>query len=145
MGRVHAPVGSTATFRLHLWPEPYGIASLRALPDMAGLLRADGAPTFVVAGHGEISVMAPEAAIDALGELVERHERGWRALTFDAVLDLSTIGLLAAATRALAAVEIPVMAFSSHDTDHLLVPAGQVTRALVALGNADLESFFSAR
>jgi hypothetical protein len=142
---VRAPLPPGTTLRLRLWPEPFGVARLRSLPDPAGLLRPDGPPVMIFAGHGEISVLAPEAAIDALGDLVERHERGWRALTLDAVLDLSTVGLLAAAARALASVEIPVMAFSSHDTDHLLVPAAQVGRAVVALGSAGLERFLGER
>lgn len=138
---MHAPVGSTATFRLHLWPEPFGVARLSALPAGGDVIRSAGPPVALIGGHDEISLLAPETVIDALGELVERHERGWRALTFDAVFDLSTVGLLAAVTRALAAVEIPVMAFSSHDTDHLLVPAAQVGRALIALHQAGLERF----
>jgi hypothetical protein len=134
-------VRESSTFRLHLWPEPYGIARLRSLAAGTGLLACDGPPVALVGGHGELSLLAPEAVIDALGDAVEQHQRGWRALTFDAVFDLSTVGLLSEVTRALASVEIPLMVISSHDTDHVLVPGARVGHALAALGQIDLERF----
>ena len=129
------------TMRLHLWPETYGVATLGAVPALTAWLLPDGPPIALVVGHDEVSVLAPEGVIDALGDAVTRHDRGWRALTFDAVFPLSTIGLLAAASRALAEVGVPVMVFSSHETDHLLVPAKQLGRTLAALGQAKLERF----
>jgi hypothetical protein len=131
------------TLRLHLWPEAYGVATLSEVPELTAWLLADGPPVSLVVGHGEISVLAPETVIDALGDAVAGHDRGWRALTFDAVFPLSTIGLLAAAARALAEVGVPVMAFSSRETDHLLVPGKHVGRALAALGQARLGRFVS--
>ena len=129
------------TLRVHLWPEPYGVATLSMVPEITSWLLPDGPPVSLVVGHDEVSVLAPESVIDALGDAVARHDRGWRALTFDAVFALSTIGLLAAATRALAEVGVPVMVFSSHETDHLLVPAAQIGRTLAALSQAKLERF----
>jgi len=138
---VHAPVGSTATFRLHLWPEPFGVARLSALPAGGDVIRSAGPPVALIGGHDEISLLAPETVIDGLGDLVERHDRGWRAITFDAVFELSTVGLLAAASRVLAEIGIPVMVISSHDTDHLLVPGTRLGQALAALSQARLERF----
>jgi len=129
--------------RVRLWPERYGIATLAAVPAITSWLLPEGAPVSLVAGHGEVSVLAPETVVDALGDAVTRHDRGWRALTFDAEFPLATVGLLAAATRVLAEVGVPVMAFSSHATDHLLVPERHVERALAALGQARLERFVS--
>ena len=129
------------TLRVHLWPEPYGVATLSIVPEITSWLLPDGPPVSVVVGHGEVSVLAPDTVIDAFGDAVARHDRGWRALTFDAVFPLGTIGLLAATSRALAEVGVPVMVFSSHETDHVLVPAQQIGRALMALGQARLERF----
>jgi len=126
-------------FALQLWPEPYAVARLRRPPDPWPRLDAAAPPVAVVIGNGEVSVIAPEAAVDALGEIVEKASRGWRAITIDAVLPLETVGVLAAVSRALADVGIPVMAFASHDTDHFLVPAASLGRALAALGSARLE------
>jgi hypothetical protein len=131
------------TLRVHLWPEAYGVATLREVPALTSWLLADGPPVALVVGHGEVSVLAPDTVIDAFGDAVTRHDRGWRALTFDAVFPLGTIGLLAAASRALAEVGVPVMVFSSHETDHVLVPDTQIGRALMALGQAQLGRFVS--
>ena len=131
--------------RLHLWPELYGVARLRALPGGVEALRREGPPVALIAGHDEVSLLAPEAVIDALGDLVERHDRGWRALTFDAVFDLTTVGVLAVIARALASVDIPVMVISSHDTDHVLVPGARIGHALAALGQIDLGRFVATR
>jgi len=134
-------MGEHGTFKVHLWTEPYGLATLSGVPALTSWLLPEGPPVSLVVGHGEVSVFGPESVIDALGDAVVRHDRGWRALTFDAVFPLTTIGLLAAATRALAEVGVPVMAFSSHATDHLLVPGKHIGRALAALGQARLERF----
>jgi hypothetical protein len=131
------------TLRLHLWPEAYGVATLSEVPELTAWLLPEGPPVSLVVGHGEISVLAPETVIDALGDAIASHDRGWRALTFDAVFPLSTIGLLAAAARALAEVGVPVMVFSSRETDHFLVPGKHVGRTLAALGQARLDRFVS--
>ena len=72
---------------------------------------------------------------------MERVSAGWRALTVEAVFPLATVGLLAVVSRALADVGVPVMVFSSHDTDHFLVPDEHLGRALAALSQARLERF----
>lgn len=129
---------------MHLWPEPYGVATLTEVPEITSWLLPDGPPVSVVVGHGEVSVLAPETVIDALGDVVDHHDRGWRALTLDAVFSLSTVGLLAAVSRALAAVGVPVIVFSSHNTDHLLVPGTAVGRTLATLHQANLDRFMAA-
>ena len=126
---------------MRLWPDAYGVATLSGVPAIASWLLPEGPPVSLVVGHGEVSVLGPETVIDALGDAVVRHDRGWRALTFDAEFPLAMIGLLAAATRVLAEVGVPGMAFSSHATDHLLVPEKHVGRALAALGQARLDRF----
>ena len=72
---------------------------------------------------------------------MERASEGWRAITVEANVPLETIGLLAVASRALADVGVPVLVFSSHDTDHFLVPAILLGRALAVLNQAGLERF----
>jgi hypothetical protein len=135
----------TGMLRLRLWPEPFGIARLRGVPSIAGLMQAGGPPVALITGHDEVSLLAPEALIDSLGELASSHQRGWRALTFDAVFELSAVGLLAEVAHTLASVDIPVMVISSHDTDHVLVPGARIGHALMALGQIDLERFLRDR
>jgi hypothetical protein len=133
--RDKQPVG------LRLWPQPYAVARLFGVPDPLPRLSASDAPVALIVGHDEVSLLAPEEIVRALGSLVERASEGWRAFTVEAVLPLETVGLLAVASRTLADVEVPVMVFSSHDTDHFLVPGRLLGRALAALGQAGLEHF----
>ena len=88
----------------------------------------------------EVSLLAPEEVIQAAAS-VEHVSAGWRALTVEAVFPLGTVGFLAVVSRALAEVSVPVMVFSSHDTDHFLVPSEHLGRALAALNQARLGRF----
>ncbi len=126
---------------VHLWEPIYAVARLRAVPDPLPALDAGGAPASLLVGHNEVSLIAPEPLVDAVAEWVEEVARGWRAFTLEAVVPFSTIGLLAAAARALADVEVPVLVLSSHDTDHFLVPGEHLGRALVVLHQAGLEKY----
>jgi uncharacterized protein len=127
--------------RLHLWPETYVVARLRTVPEAAMLAAPRGSPVCVIVGHDEISVIAPEASVVRLGDAMESVSGGWRAITLDVLLRHDTVGVLAAMSEALAGVGVPVMVFSSFDTDHLLVPADRLGRALAALNSVDFERF----
>jgi hypothetical protein len=127
--------------RLRLWPERYVVARLRAVPADFRLPSPEGPPVCLVVGHGEVSVLAPEALVSSFGDEVQEISPGWRAVTIESVISLATVGLLAAASRALAQVGVPVMAFASHDTDHFLIPGAMVGRALAALNQVELERF----
>lgn len=126
---------------VRLWPQRYAVALLSALPGKELPMAADGPPMALVAGNDEVSILAPEAVVDGLGELVERWHPGWRAITLDAVFPPETVGVMAAVSRALADIGVPVMVFASHDTDHLLVPEAHLGRALAALHQVRLDRF----
>ncbi|OFV82589.1 MAG: hypothetical protein A2Y78_06970 [Acidobacteria bacterium RBG_13_68_16] len=130
---------------LRLWPQTYSVARLLGVPDPLPRLSTADAPVALIVGHDEVSLLAPEEVVRELGSLVERASEGWRAFTVEAVVPLETIGLLAVASRALADVGVPVMVFSSHDTDHFLVPARFLGRALAVLNQAGLERFLPER
>jgi hypothetical protein len=51
-------------------------------------------------------------------------------------LDLALTGVLAALVGPLAEARVNVIAFSTYDTDHLLVPAVRLTEAQAALHRA---------
>jgi hypothetical protein len=135
---------ATPPVGLRLWPQPYAVARLRAVPEPFPRLSAADPPVALIVGHDEVSVLAPEGMVRELGALVERSSEGWRALTLEAVFPLGTVGVLAAASRTLAEVGVPVMVFSSHDTDHFLVPGPLLERTLAALHQARLERYFPA-
>ena len=132
------------TIGVRLWPQVYAIARLRTLPEPLPLPPADGAPVALIVGHDEVSLLAPEALVRRYAAIAEHVSDGWRALTLEAVFPPGTVGLLAVAGRALAEVGVPVMVFSSHDTDHFLVPAETLGRALAALNQARLGRFLKA-
>jgi hypothetical protein len=126
--------------RIVLWPEPYVVARFAVLPELPALA-PEGAPISLTVGHGEISLIAPQAVVENLAVAATALSSGWRALTLDVVFPLATVGVLAAIGGALARIGVPVLAFSSHDTDHLLVPASLLGRALAALGQIDMRRF----
>ncbi|MFH1177160.1 MAG: ACT domain-containing protein [Acidobacteriota bacterium] len=129
--------------RVRLWAQRYAIARLAAVPPGWTPPDAGGAPVCLVIGNGEVSFLAPEDLVERYQGLIEQLAGGWRAITLDAVLPLSTVGLLAAVSRALAEVGIPVLCFASHDTDHFLVPEAQLGRALAVLHQVDLDSLLA--
>jgi len=126
---------------IRLWAEAYAVARLRAVPKLMPETLPTGAPVALIVGHDEVSLLGPEELVQSLGALVEHVSGGWRALTVEAVFPLETVGLLAVVSRALAEVSVPVMVFSSHDTDHFMVPAEHLGRALAALNQVRLERF----
>lgn len=123
--------------RVTLWPPRYGVAALASLPPLPEP-GAGSPPLMVVQETNEITLAAPEEVLNALGSTVLRRSQGWRALTIEGVFPLEAVGVLAALTRALAEARVPVMAFSSFGTDHLLVPEAQLGRALAALAQVTL-------
>ncbi len=139
------PSPPESTIGVRLWPEVYAIARLRAVPEPFPPLPADGAPVALIVGHDEVSLLAPEELVRSYSALVQETTTGWRALTLEAVFPPGTVGLLAVASRVLAEIGVPVMAFSSHDTDHFLVPAETLGRALAALSQARLGRFLARR
>ena len=131
------------TVGVRLWPQIYAIARLRSVPVRFPSLPPEGAPAALIVGHDEVSLLAPEELVRRYEAIADDVSRGWRALTLEAVFPPGTVGLLAVAGRALADVGVPVMVFSSHDTDHLLVPADTLGRALAALNQARLGRFLA--
>lgn len=125
--------------RLRLWSEPLVIARLAGVPAAVPSAAIDGPPVCLTVGHGEVTLVAPRAVVDGCGVTVEEVSDEWRAITLDVVLPFGAVGVLAAASRVLAEVGVSVVVLSSYRTDHLLVPARQVGRALAALRHANLE------
>lgn len=63
-------------------------------------------------------------------------ETAWRCLRVAGPLDTAVSGTLAALVDPLAAARVSVVAFSTYDTDYLLVPAVRLGEATVALERA---------
>lgn len=63
-------------------------------------------------------------------------ETDWRCLRIVGPLDLAVTGTLAALVEPLARARVNVVAFSTYDTDHVLVPAVRLVEATAALERA---------
>ncbi|MEW2382520.1 ACT domain-containing protein [Micromonospora sp. NPDC047707] len=118
-----------------LLPGEYAVCRLAAgsalPPALAGGL-SDGAVVTVSWTADGVSVIcpadrAPEQAV---------VETAWRCLRVAGPLDLAVSGTLAALVDPLAEARVSVVAFSTYDTDYLLVPAVRLDEAVTALDRA---------
>lgn len=64
---------------------------------------------------------------------------GWRLLTVRGPLEFDLTGVMAALAGELAAAGVTLLAVSTYDTDHVLVPAVDLDRAVNALREAGHE------
>ncbi|WP_433263822.1 ACT domain-containing protein [Actinosynnema sp. CS-041913] len=109
-------------------PGEYTVARLPAdAPVPAGLL--DHALVSVTRTPDELSIVCPsEHAPDT-----DAVQAGWRLLTVRGPLEFTLTGIMAALSGELAAAGVSLFALSTYDTDHLLVKASDLGRAVTAL------------
>jgi uncharacterized protein len=118
-------------------PGDYAIAKLSAgTAPPAGLFSAAGPGLVsVTSTPDEVSVVCPaELAPDT-----EAVDGGWRLLTVRGPLEFTLTGIMAALAGELAAAGVSLFAVSTYDTDHLLVKATDLDRAVRALTEAGHE------
>jgi hypothetical protein len=80
----------------------------------------------------EVSIMCPAAQAPE-GASVETP---WRCFRVSGPIDLALTGILASIISPLADARVNIFAFSTFDTDYLLVPAVRLTEAIAALTGA---------
>ena len=120
---------------LELLRDEYAVCRLpvgSALPD--GLLAhaGDGGVVSVTWTPDEVSIMCP--AVHAPdGASVETP---WRCFRVDGPINLALTGILASIASPLADARVNIFAFSTFDTDYLLVPSVRLTEAIAALTTA---------
>lgn len=116
-------------------PGEYAVVRLPAdapVPD--GLLDAPGLVS-VTRTPDELSIVCPvEHAPPAT-----TAQPGWRLLTVRGPLEFTLTGIMAALSGELAAAGVSLFALSTYDTDHLLVKAGDLARAVQALRSSGHE------
>ena len=116
---------------------PWRLAICRFAPDAplpAWMLHAEAQFWSLTRTPDELSVVCAE---DDLPPSVRAHaECGWRAFRVAGPLALDVPGVVAALTGPLAAAGVPVFVISTHDTDVLLVRAGDEPRARALLAGA---------
>ncbi|MCX6652314.1 MAG: ACT domain-containing protein [Methanomassiliicoccales archaeon] len=69
----------------------------------------------------------------------KKRKGRYRLLTFEVKLPQDLIGFLALVTDALAQVDVPVFVISSFETDHILIPREDLSRAVEALEGIGME------
>ena len=121
-----------------LRPGDYAMARLPAssLPAATGLFELAGsAMVSLTRTPDEISVVCPTEFVPA----AEQVDSGWRLLTVRGPLEFTLTGIMAALSGALAAAGVSLFALSTFDTDHVLVKAADLSRAIDALTEAGHE------
>jgi uncharacterized protein len=83
----------------------------------------------------ELSIVVPETDIPSKTRCV----RGWSCLKLEGTFELSSVGILASLTGALAHEGISVLALSTFETDYLLVKAEDLAHAIRALAEAGFQ------
>ena len=117
---------------LDLLPEEYAVcrlpagsalpASLSSGPDDKSVISVTWAPD-------ELSVICPTDRVPE-GATVEA---AWRCLRVVGPLDLALTGVLASLIGPLADARVNIVAFSTYDTDYLLIPQVRLTEAVDTL------------
>jgi hypothetical protein len=117
---------------LDLLPEEYAVcrlpagsalpASLSSGPDDKSVISVTWAPD-------ELSVICPADRVPD-GATVEAS---WRCLRVVGPLDLALTGVLASLIGPLAKARVNIVAFSTYDTDYLLIPQVRLSEAVATL------------
>jgi hypothetical protein len=103
--------------------------------EVPSLFDRGGAFVSVTSTPAEVSIVCPTDVAPAAGD----REDGWRLLTVRGPLEFTLTGIMAALAGELAAAGVSLFAISTYDTDHILVKATDLDRAVIALREAGHE------
>jgi len=118
-----------------LLPEEYAVCRLPAGSSVpAGLLSGPSDPGIVSVAWtaDEISIICPTDRVPAEATV----ETPWRCLQVAGPMDLALTGILASLVVPLADARVNIVAFSTYDTDYVLVPSVRLAEALASLTHA---------
>lgn len=114
--------------------EDYTVARLPGGTPPPQLLETTGLVS-ITSTTDEVSVVCPTN----VAPVAEEARPGWRLLTVRGPLDFDLTGVMAALAGELAAAGVSLFAVSTFDTDHVLVKATELDRAVRALREAGHE------
>ncbi len=120
---------------LDLLPDEYAVCRLpagSALPASVAAGPDDNSVLSVSWTPDEVSIICRTALVPGEASV----ETPWRCLRVVGPLDLALTGVLASLVGPLADGRVNVFAFSTFDTDHLLVPAVRLAEAMAVLSTA---------
>jgi len=113
---------------LKLLPQEMAVCRLPPAGDLPGwALRA--AFLCLARTDDELSVICPQSAVPPEVEAAG----GWRCLKVRGPLEFSQAGVLASLAQPLARAEVSILAFSTYETDYLLVPGQDLGLAVSVL------------
>lgn len=121
------------SWTLHEHEGRYAVARLDRDAELPAWM--DGEVTTVTRSRDELSIICRDDAVPP----TVRAERGYVMFSVAGPIDFATVGLLASLTGTLAGAGISVVAFSTYDTDYVMVPAAARTRARDALAAAGFD------
>jgi hypothetical protein len=84
----------------------------------------------VIKDKNEITCIIDQSKLK--NDIIEAN-KGWKLLTFEAVLPFDLFGFLAAVSKALAEEKVSIFAISAYSTDHILVKSADLSKAVKAL------------
>jgi hypothetical protein len=84
----------------------------------------------VIQDKNEITCIIDQSKLK--NDIIEAN-RGWKILTFEAVLPFELVGFLAAVSKVLAEEKVSIFAISAYSTDHILVKSADLSKAVKAL------------
>ncbi|MBI5961422.1 MAG: ACT domain-containing protein [Chloroflexi bacterium] len=95
----------------------------------------------LIVDKDEVTLLLPfDDWKDFQHRLPGHQEQGpYRLITFDLPLDLNLLGFMALVSRILADAQVPILALSAFERDHLLIPADRFQTAWDALSNAQIK------
>jgi uncharacterized protein len=120
---------------LELLRDDYAVCRLpvgSALPSGLVTHASNGGVVSVTWTSEEMSIMCPAAHVPE-GAVVETP---WRCLRVAGPVNLALTGILASIVSPLADARVNIFAFSTYDTDYLLVPSVRLNEAIAALTSA---------
>lgn len=115
-------------------PGDYTVAKLPP-GEVPSLFDRGGAFVSITSTPAEVSIVCPTNVAPDEGERAD----GWRLLTVRGPLEFTLTGIMAALAGELAAAGVSLFAVSTYDTDHILVKATDLDRAVIALREAGHE------
>ena len=110
-------------------PDDYAVCRLEAGQPVPESLDAKAGVVSVTWTATETSIICPSDQAPA-GAVVNTP---WRCLRVNGPIDLALTGILAGLVNPLAEARVNIFAFSTHDTDYVLVPSVRLDEALAAL------------
>jgi hypothetical protein len=117
---------------LVLLPDDYAVCRLEAGTALPAGLDLTVGVVSVTWSSTEVSVICPASQAPA-GGLINTP---WRCLRVNGPAHLALTGILASLVNPLADARVNIFAFSTHDTDYVLVPTVRLHEALAALSRA---------